>query len=428
MEEDRIGMMYLNLLKRRVMSLWGSLFPRGLARSRWLPVLVIALFILVPGILWRMHQWGRFSKLKRDLKTEIQPGTPAASTPGRPGGADPMVLTRKRTAGSDSPEFVSATLLPGLGMSVLQISAYLPGKGDTPLLMGPSIDALADGTVPPPAMVGDSHGAFEVPWGGTLNGTTSPLGTSLSTIWNGRAIEVPIDAAALRDVAFGGVLGSLAADNSGADNIPGGMEATAFFRGATEGDRWPSHTDVSVSVQMTGRTMNLTVQAKNTGDQAEPMGIGWEPRFSLQGSHRASVQLLLPEGQRLEISDRGRAVPTGKLLPGGRFDGHTAALGEAGVDETLTALKPSAGSTAPAAELLNPEAGYGLRITAGSETIRAVEVRSPADAPYVVLGMQTNLDDPFGKEWPEGQGIATLQPGQTLEWRLRLEIFSLKRP
>jgi hypothetical protein len=78
--------------------------------------------------------------------------------------------------------------------------------------------------------------------------------------------------------------------------------------------------------------------------------------------------------------------------------------------------------------LLNPEAGYGLRITAGSETIRAVEVRSPADAPYVVLGMQTNLDDPFGKEWPEGQGIATLQPGQTLEWRLRLEIFSLKRP
>jgi hypothetical protein len=38
------------------------------------------------------------------------------------------------------PEFLSVTLLPGRGMNVLQITAYIPGKGEVNLLASPSIE------------------------------------------------------------------------------------------------------------------------------------------------------------------------------------------------------------------------------------------------------------------------------------------------
>ncbi len=51
---------------------------------------------------------------------------------------------------------------------------------------------------------------------------------------------------------------------------------------------------------------------------------------------------------------------------------------------------------------------------------------APAGANYVSLGMQTNYDDALGKEW-NGDGIVTLAPGQSLEWKVRLEIFAITK-
>ena len=40
---------------------------------------------------------------------------------------------------------------------------------------------------------------------------------------------------------------------------------------------------------------------------------------------------------------------------------------------------------------------------------------------------QFNYDDPFGHEWAkdEDTGMVVLQPGQSTQWKIRLEIFSL---
>jgi len=88
-----------------------------------------------------------------------------------PGGQEAIELTRMRLMGGTMPEFLSVTILPGRGMNVLQITAYIPGKGEVNLLASPSIEGAES------AMTGTGEdadgaaslamgGAFEVPWGG----------------------------------------------------------------------------------------------------------------------------------------------------------------------------------------------------------------------------------------------------------------------
>jgi aldose 1-epimerase len=66
-------------------------------------------------------------------------------------------------------------------------------------------------------------------------------------------------------------------------------------------------------------------------------------------------------------------------------------------------------------------------MTAVSSSIRELRVTTPSGADYVSLGMQTNYDDPLGKEWTgsETPSIDALLPGQAVEWKIRLEIFPI---
>ena len=108
MEEQRIGMMYLNLFKRWVGGIWDGMFPKGLRRSPALPILMILLVIVLPIVAWKMHRLGRFHLIKNEIANQ----PPAPPSGPRPGGVDPLVLTRNQTPGSNLPEFRSATLLP----------------------------------------------------------------------------------------------------------------------------------------------------------------------------------------------------------------------------------------------------------------------------------------------------------------------------
>ena len=97
----------------------------------------------------------------------------------RPGGQDAIVLTRTRMMEDSLPEFLSVTMLPGRGMNVLQITAYVPGRGEVSLMASPSV-ADAAGAM---SGVGDDAngqaslamgGALEAPWAGRIWGTPGP--------------------------------------------------------------------------------------------------------------------------------------------------------------------------------------------------------------------------------------------------------------
>ena len=423
MEEQRIGFMYLNLIQRRLERFWDGLFPRGLRRSSALPFIVIALVIAIPLIGWTLHMHGRFGALKREIKGDAPSGPPAGP---RPGGMDPIVLTRNQTAGSNMPEFHTATLLPGMGLEALQITAFLPGRGDVPLLVAPTLQAVADGTAGPHAV----FGAVQTPWSGLLTGVLTPVGNTFRAAFQGHTIEAPSEVQG-HGSAVGGLLNLLGADEVRVSPLGDSSSVEATFRSTDFDGRWTSRNDISMTFAMGARTIDLTVHIKNVGDQPEPMGVGWQPQFVIPSGNREAAEIHLPAAHQLQLNDRARGLPTGRFIPTtssiAHFQSHPAAIGLEPLDEILTHLTAGLMDNGPTAEIRDPASEFGLRMTAISSSIHSLHVTSPVGANYVSLGMQTNYDDPLGKQWRDvdDPAIVTLLPGQTLDWKVRLEIFSV---
>lgn len=406
---------------------WEGAFPRGAARSPVFFLLGLAALVLVPAVGWYLHVNGKFHIAKSDLGVTQVPAGPAVP---HPGGTDAVTLRRVQTAGGSTPEFLSATLLPGLGMGLLQITAAVPGRGEVPLLASPTLESVADNPAGPRSGIMDDHGSFELPWGGTISGIISPLGATLTTQWKGKTISVARDPQERTGLAEGGMLATQSADAVQVVPNANGSTAMGMFHATDFATHWPGKTDISITAQLSPRILELTVTAKNVGEEPEPMGIGWQPRFVIPNGDRDALELRLPTGDLLEIDDRVRAIPSGKMIAAdsslSRFQGRAATLGAVGLEGTLVHLKPGLVDAGPAAELRDYSSGYGLRLISITPSIKALHVIAPSAGGYVSLGMQTNYEDALGKEW-NGDGLATLAPGESVEWKVRLEIFPVAR-
>jgi hypothetical protein len=105
-------------------------------------------------------------------------------------------LTREATESPSTPEFLSATILPGRGMNLFQITAKLPGKGTVEILASPSIEEAAATLNDGPE---DSHGvhsfafggAFLIPYPNRIRGKLTPDGQNIVTHWNEKALTLP---------------------------------------------------------------------------------------------------------------------------------------------------------------------------------------------------------------------------------------------
>jgi galactose mutarotase-like enzyme len=186
-----------------------------------------------------------------------------------------------------------------------------------------------------------------------------------------------------------------------------------------------------MTVLLGSQWIEMTMVVRNTGDVAEPVGIGWHPRFAIFDGNREQLRVHLPAEKREEVRDRASGLPTGVLLPvaGTPYDFTIrggVALGKMDLNDSFTVLRRELLDNAAIAELSDPTNDYGLRLTALSPAIKAFRVDAPADADYVSIGPQFNLDDPFGREWGDDDtGMVVLQPGQSTQWKVRLELYSL---
>jgi galactose mutarotase-like enzyme len=391
----------------------------------------LILTLLVGGLSFAYRERGRGNI--RKLKAKIATDRSDAPVP-RLGGQEAIMLTRIRLTGGSMPEFLSATLLPGRGMNVLQIGAYIPGKGEVNLLDSPTIESAAS------VMSGKGDdadgmqsltmgGAFVVPWAGGLWGEVSQKDGRVSADWRGHTMTLPTSDAG---AAVGGLMLQMAADSVEPSQLPDGGQAQAVFHAKDFGAHWPSKTDVTVTVLLGSQWIEITVMARNMGDVAVPVGIGWHPRFAVFDGNREQLRLHLPAEKREEVRDRASGMPTGVLLPvaGTAYDYTTrggVALGKMDLEDSFTALHREFQDNSAIAELSDPTNDYGLRITTMSPTIKTFRVDAPADANYVSIGPQFNLDDPLGREWGKDSdtGMVVLQPGQTTQWKVRLELYSL---
>ncbi|MEO6815944.1 MAG: hypothetical protein ABI177_04530 [Edaphobacter sp.] len=397
---------------------------------------IVALLLLAFALKERGR--GNLTKLKTELgvRHPVQQEVVAA----RPGGQDAIVLEHAQMADMEGPAFLSTTLLPGRGMNVLQIKAYLPQVGEVNLLASPPLEDAAK------LMTGEGEdadgaaslrmgGAIEVPWAGRMWGT-SGNDTNVIASWRGHNLRLPItgdeSTGGPKAASIGGLLLNRRADTVKTNVMPDGGQAQAVYDVQNFDGHWISHTVVTTTVQLNSRALEMSIAAHNTGDVPEPIGIGWHPRFAILSGDRKQAILKLPNALHAEIGDQHSRMPSGKLSPvaGTPYDftqGDGARLGALGLDDSFVQLKQRLLDNGPIAELRDPKSNYGLRITVMSPAIKTMRVYAPADASFVSIDPQFNYDDPFGHEWAKGEdtGMVVLQPGQTVQWKIRLEIFAL---
>jgi galactose mutarotase-like enzyme len=362
--------------------------------------------------------------------------SPAPAAP-PPGGQDAIVLQRHPIMSGTAPEFISATLLPGLGMDVLQITAHLPDHGDVNLLASPTLaeaSQLTNGKEGADlrAAALQLGGRIEAPWAGPIYGTQMATGQSILALWNGRGLSLP----ALNDVTEGGLLLTKRSDSIKQNVMPDGGEVQTVFTTGNFDGHWPSHTEVTTTVQLSSRSFSIRVIARNTGTEPTPMGLGWRPRFAVVGGDRADLQLHMPSSMRIERG-HSNGMPTGNLLPvkGTPYDFSDRSgtrLGDLSLNDTFVHLRPEMLNDNPEVELIDPAANYRLRMTTLTKSIRALHVEAPAQPDtdgkaFISISPQTNYDDALGREWrgDEDTGLVVLQPGESIQWSVRLELFPL---
>ena len=388
--------------------------------------------LLCAALLIAAHESGRGNYHR--LREHVIPTPTEPSLATGPGGQDAVVLSRSANALSGEPEFLSATFLPGRGMNLLQLTASVPGKGVVPILLAPS---LADATRALTGAGEDANGsvsatfgaAILAPWAGRLAGSPTSSTSTLESVWSGQRITFPSSGPGSMTSTLGLML-DRPADNVSTDSIPDGQAVTAVYRAGSFSGAWPSIIDITVRGELSGRALDLTITEQNSGQVPTPAGIGWHPVFALPGD-RADVRLTIPSITKVEI-DRHTNLPSGKLVSasGTTSDlvrARGTRLDDTGINDTYTNLLSGLLGDGPIAEIRDPAAGYGIRLIPLTASIKFLHVTAPAGASWISIEPDTNADDPFGREWnnPDDTGLVSLQPGDSLQWHVRLEIFSL---
>ncbi|HTC76587.1 MAG TPA: hypothetical protein VK684_13485, partial [Edaphobacter sp.] len=311
--------MYWALLKQGVSQWRRRIWHAAVMRSGMLTFLLLLFVLAGLAFGWREHRLGQFAQLKKELSDR-----PVKDVAVRPGGQEVVQLQRSQIAGGNGPEFLTATLLPGRGMNLLQITAYLPQRGEVNLLASPPLQEAAKMLTGTGA---DANGAkslsmgaaIEMPWAGRISGIIAPDEKNLSTMWRGTRLILPTDAkdgyGIAGAVAAGGLLLKQPSDSINTNVMPDGGEAQATFHAGNFDGHWPSQTEVTTTVALSGKSITMKIVARNTGNTAEPMGIGWHPRFAVLNGHRAQMMLRLPEGLRVEVKDRRSGELSGRLVP-----------------------------------------------------------------------------------------------------------------
>ncbi len=350
------------------------------------------------------------------------------------GGQRPVVLHREVSGSLEQPEFVSVTILPGRGMNVFQINAYLPGRGQVDLMASPSLEDAAEQfngkngeeNLNASFMMG---GAFLFPFANRILGHAMPDGKSIVATWDGRTVTLPANwpartPGAAPQALHGLILAAKAASLTEQINR-NGASVRATYDLPAQG-RWFSDNRLEIEVTLEPHAVTAQLTATNTGNESEPVGMGWHPYFKILGNDREETLLQIPAEARAAVNNPQQMLPTGKLIPveGTAFDFRSSegAPLTGSLNDTFLGLKHDAAGNINCG-FSDPRSGYRLRMTAFSQHVQAFVAYAPMGQPLIVLEPQFNVPNPFGPEWAgHDNGMVILAPGEQVHWKVRLEL------
>ena len=327
-------------------------------------------------------------------------------------------------------------MLPGRDMNLFKLTAYVPGKGEIEVIHSPSLEEAAGilgGPEDPYGAKSFSFGAaFLVPFPNRIVGPLSSDKKKVSFEWQGHPLTLDANFKGKNPEAVPHAIHGLTLPSKAEDvketKVGGEQIVSGVIRAKDFTSPWFSKTDVHISVSLSRDAVIATVTAKNVGDKPEPVAIGWHPYFNLPSGDRTQVRLHVAGALRAEVNNYDDVFTTGKLLPvkGTPYDftaKEGAPLKDLFLDDNWVNLKKDSDGSSYS-EIIDPAAKYGVRIVALSRNINAVQVYAPVDKQFVALESQFNYNDPFGKEWGKRDtGMVTLQPGQSVTWKVKLELF-----
>ncbi len=353
-------------------------------------------------------------------------------------GGEPVVtLQRPPVTDKDKPQFLQATILPGRGMAVLQIKAFLPGKGEIDVLNAPPLPEaqklLNTGDDEWGNQVFKIGGAILLPFANRIRGTVSPDGKTITATVAGKAVTLPANWGGKNPGAerhaIHGLMRRSKFTHIISRNRPQDSAIIANLHAGNFEGHWLSDTDVDVETTLSHDAFDMSVTAKNVGNGVLPMGIGWHPYFLLPSGDRQQVRLHLPSEMRAIMNNYDDSFTTGRRVsvkgtpydfsaPGG------VALGSQYLDDNYSNLAYSPSKTT-VSEIIDPAAKYGLRLITISPHITCIQVYAPVNKNFVAIEPQFNLPDPYNKNWGNvDTGMVLLQPGQSVTWHVRLELFT----
>jgi aldose 1-epimerase len=353
------------------------------------------------------------------------------------GGKPIVILERPRSGNEDQSQFLQAILLPGRGMSLVQIRGYVPGKGEIGLIDAPALpdaqrildhedDEFGN-------QVFHMGGAILLPFPNRITGALSPDGKRIQATVAGKSVSLPANwrgkNPGAQVLSIHGLLLRAQFENVRQQDGPNESSVCADFHAGDFSGHWPSQTDVEIDALLGDRTFEMRIRTTNVGNEPLPMSVAFHPGFIFPSGQRAQIKLHVPAAQRALVNNYDDVLPTGQIedvkgtpydftAPGGKE------LGTQFLDDTFLSLQRQPGGSA-AVEITDPAANYGLRIAALSPAIKAIQVYAPLGKNFVAVEPQFNLVDPYNKIWgSRDTGMVHLQPEQSVSWRVRLELFT----
>jgi aldose 1-epimerase len=400
--------------------------------------------VLAAEILAAQASVGRW--LYRGQSNQQQQATPAApaaqgNEPISIGGEPVVTLTRPRLAQQSKPQFLEAVVLPGVGMNLLQLKAYFPGKGDIPVLTTMDLPDAKKFLETDNDEFGTNSfrigAAMLLPFANRIRGKLSDDGKTISTTIAGHAFSLPANFRGKNPGAeahsIHGFIYDAKFEDVKQNNGPIESTVSGVLHAGNFGGRWPSDTDVNLGMTLKNFSIDVYIIAKNVGNEEVPIGISFHPYFEIPSGDRKQVRLHIPADQRVVVNNYDDVFPTGRIVAvkGTPYDFTApdgAALGDLFLDDCFTDLTRDPDGSATI-ELIDPASNYGLRVRALSAHIKAVQVYAPPDKNFVAIEPQFNLADPFNRRiWHDADtGMVTLEPGKATSWHVRLELFTLHR-
>ena len=338
------------------------------ARSGWATALVIATLLLGFGVVWRAHQRAKFHQF---TATVIPPTISAPM----PGGQEAMLLSRVALVNDAEPEFVSTTVLPGIGMQILQTTVAVPDQ--------PTQDLLDSAPLSDAARM--------------------PVTSIDSAPFHLRVSDHHLQEKSTGD----DLISFLPATDTLNQTLVDGGQATGTFKGSGA----KSGISVTLEVTLSGRQIDLIARATNETQDNRYVVFEWMPRFAAPEHDLNRLSLTIPSHVRVGggagVNGTDFSTKSGQRVGNAPFDVRFANLGhDLLTDGTFVRLQEAD--------------QYFLRILGMGDSLRSVRAKNDPATHSLMLALSS--EDPSAE--PE-QRDQILRSGQHMQWHLRMEVLAV---